>query len=67
MSTSDILLLQKQIEEKKKQLRQLVKVYGYTDPIVLACRPHDTISGKLYAKDYKPLSLQYFFKMSICS
>ncbi|OOR07112.1 Spo0E family sporulation regulatory protein-aspartic acid phosphatase [Bacillus cereus] len=37
MSTSDILHLQKQIEEKKKQLRQLVKAYEYTDPIVLAC------------------------------
>ena len=23
--------------KKKKQLRQLVKAYGYTDPIVLAC------------------------------
>ena len=23
--------------EEKKQLRQLVKAYGYTDPIVLAC------------------------------
>ncbi|MED3324651.1 hypothetical protein P4377_24850 [Bacillus thuringiensis] len=23
------------MEEKKKQLRQLVKAYGYTDPIVL--------------------------------
>ncbi|MED2211213.1 hypothetical protein P4V95_28075 [Bacillus thuringiensis] len=30
-------------------------------------RPHDTISGKLYAKDYKPLSLQCFLKMSMCS
>ncbi|WP_231583609.1 aspartyl-phosphate phosphatase Spo0E family protein [Bacillus sp. L_1B0_5] len=36
MSTSDVTHLQKQIEEKKKQLRQLVKAYGYTDPIVLA-------------------------------
>ncbi|MGQ0419546.1 aspartyl-phosphate phosphatase Spo0E family protein [Bacillus sp. HC-Mk] len=37
MSTSDVTHLQKQIEEKKKQLRQLIKAYGYTDPIVLAC------------------------------
>jgi hypothetical protein len=28
---------------------------------------HDTISGKLYAKDYKPLSLQCFLKRSLCS
>ncbi|TKH21383.1 aspartyl-phosphate phosphatase Spo0E family protein [Bacillus wiedmannii] len=25
------------MEEKKKQLRHLVKVYEYTDPILLAC------------------------------
>ncbi|MDT3494954.1 aspartyl-phosphate phosphatase Spo0E family protein [Bacillus toyonensis] len=37
MSTSDILHLQKQIEGKKKQLRQLVRAYRYTDSIVLAC------------------------------
>ncbi|MGQ7189605.1 hypothetical protein ACUODJ_46355, partial [Escherichia sp. HC-CC] len=28
MSTSDVTHLQKQIEEKKKQLRQLIKAYG---------------------------------------
>jgi hypothetical protein len=37
MSTSDVIHLQKQIEEKQKQLRQLVKAHLYTDPIVLAC------------------------------
>lgn len=37
MSTSDILHSKKQIEKKKKQLQQLVKLYGYKHPIVLAC------------------------------
>ncbi|MES1051987.1 aspartyl-phosphate phosphatase Spo0E family protein [Bacillus thuringiensis] len=37
MSTSNVTHLQKQIEEKKKQLQQLVKAYGYTDPLVLVC------------------------------
>ena len=36
MSTSDVTHLQNKWK-KKKQLRQLVKAYGYTDPIVLAC------------------------------
>ncbi|WP_257205603.1 Spo0E family sporulation regulatory protein-aspartic acid phosphatase [Bacillus cereus] len=37
MSTSDVIHLQKQIEEKQKQLRQLVQAHLYTDPIALAC------------------------------
>lgn len=37
MSTPDILLLQKQIKEKEKQLRELIQVYGYTNPLVLVC------------------------------
>ncbi|MFV1457814.1 aspartyl-phosphate phosphatase Spo0E family protein [Bacillus cereus] len=54
MSTSDILHLQKQIEEKKKQLRQLVKAYEYTDPIVLACSQELDQFVYLFMRDYSP-------------
>ncbi|CCW04544.1 MULTISPECIES: aspartyl-phosphate phosphatase Spo0E family protein [Bacillus] len=54
MSTSDILHLQKQIEEKKKQLRQLVKAYEYTDPIVLACSQELDQLVYRFMRDYSP-------------
>ncbi|OUA99238.1 aspartyl-phosphate phosphatase Spo0E family protein [Bacillus thuringiensis] len=54
MSTSDILHLQKQIEKKKKQLRQLVKAYEYTDPIVLACSQELDQFVYLFMRDYSP-------------
>ncbi|AHA69991.1 MULTISPECIES: aspartyl-phosphate phosphatase Spo0E family protein [Bacillus] len=54
MSTSDVTHLQKQIEEKKKQLRQLVKAYGYTDPIVLACSQELDQFVYVFMRDYSP-------------
>lgn len=54
MSTSDVTHLQKQMEEKKKQLRQLVKAYGYTDPIVLACSQELDQFVYLFMRDYSP-------------
>ncbi|OUB82595.1 Spo0E family sporulation regulatory protein-aspartic acid phosphatase [Bacillus thuringiensis serovar medellin] len=54
MSTSDVTHLQKQIEEKKKQLRQLVKAYGYTNPIVLACSQELDQLVYLFMRDYSP-------------
>ncbi|WP_029437186.1 aspartyl-phosphate phosphatase Spo0E family protein [Bacillus thuringiensis] len=53
MSTSDVTHLQKQIE-KKKQLRQLVKAYGYTNPIVLACSQELDQLVYLFMRDYSP-------------
>ena len=47
MSTSDVTHLQN--KWKKKQLRQLVKAYGYTDPIVLACSQELDHSCMFYA------------------
>ncbi|MGG5742096.1 aspartyl-phosphate phosphatase Spo0E family protein [Bacillus cereus group sp. IBL03679] len=58
MSTSDILHLQKQIEEKKKQLRQLVKAYEYTDPIVLACSQELDQFVYLFMRDYSPQKIK---------
>ncbi|EOO22090.1 hypothetical protein ICM_06322 [Bacillus cereus BAG1X2-3] len=57
MSTSDILHLQKQIEEKK-QLRQLVKAYEYTDPIVLACSEELDQFVYLFMRDYSPRTIK---------
>lgn len=54
MSTSDVTHLQKQMEEKKKQLRQLVKAYGYTDPIVLACSQELDQFVHVFMRDYSP-------------
>ncbi|EOP78613.1 MULTISPECIES: aspartyl-phosphate phosphatase Spo0E family protein [Bacillus cereus group] len=54
MSTSDVTHLQKQIEEKKKQLRQLIKAYGYTDPIVLACSQELDQFVYVFMRDYSP-------------
>lgn len=54
MSTSDVTHLQKQIEDKKKQLRQLVKAYGYTDPIVLACSQELDQFVYVFMRDYSP-------------
>ncbi|HDR4949011.1 TPA: aspartyl-phosphate phosphatase Spo0E family protein [Bacillus cereus] len=54
MSTSDVTHLQKQMEEKKKQLRQLVKAYGYTDPIVLACSQELDQFVYVIMRDYSP-------------
>ena len=39
--------------EEKKQLRQLVKAYGYTDPIVLACS-QELIIRVCFMRDYSP-------------
>lgn len=52
MSTSDKIDLQKQIEEKKKQLAQLVKAYGYKAPIVLACSKELDQLGYLFIRNY---------------
>ncbi|PEO38409.1 aspartyl-phosphate phosphatase Spo0E family protein [Bacillus wiedmannii] len=54
MSTSNVTHLQKQIEEKKKQLQQLVKAYGYTNPIVLACSQELDQLVYLFMRDYSP-------------
>ncbi|QWH75445.1 aspartyl-phosphate phosphatase Spo0E family protein (plasmid) [Bacillus mycoides] len=54
MSTSNVLHLQKQMEEKKKQLRQLVRAYGYTDPLVLACSQELDQFVYLFMRDYSP-------------
>ncbi|OUB00313.1 aspartyl-phosphate phosphatase Spo0E family protein [Bacillus thuringiensis] len=54
MSTSDVTHLQKQMEEKKKQLRQLVKAYGYTDPLVLACSQELDQLVYRFMRDYSP-------------
>ncbi|MEI4676402.1 aspartyl-phosphate phosphatase Spo0E family protein [Bacillus cereus] len=54
MSTSDVTHLQKQMEEKKKQLRQLVRAYGYTDPIVLACSQELDQFVYVFMRDYSP-------------
>ncbi|PDZ42561.1 aspartyl-phosphate phosphatase Spo0E family protein [Bacillus wiedmannii] len=54
MSTSDVTHLQKQIEEKKKKLRQLVKVYGYTAPTVLSCSQELDQLVYLFMRDYSP-------------
>lgn len=59
MSTSDILHLQKQIEGKKKQLRQLVKVYEYTDPIVLACSQELDQLVYVFMRDYSPRTVEF--------
>ncbi|WP_224414040.1 aspartyl-phosphate phosphatase Spo0E family protein [Bacillus thuringiensis] len=58
ISTSDILHLQKQIEEKKKQLRQLVKAYEYTDPIVFACSEELDQFVYLFMRDCSPRTVQ---------
>ncbi|QWH64247.1 aspartyl-phosphate phosphatase Spo0E family protein (plasmid) [Bacillus mycoides] len=58
MSTSDTLHLQKQIEEKKKQLRQLVKAYEYTDPIVLACSQELDQFVYVFMRDYSPRTVE---------
>ncbi|MES5943744.1 MULTISPECIES: Spo0E family sporulation regulatory protein-aspartic acid phosphatase [unclassified Bacillus cereus group] len=42
------------MEEKKKQLRQLVKAYGYTDPIVLACSQELDQFVYVFMRDYSP-------------
>ena len=39
---------------KKKQLRQLVKAYGYTDPIVLACSQELDRFVYVFMRDYSP-------------
>ncbi|AHA75347.1 membrane protein [Bacillus thuringiensis] len=54
MSTSDVIHLQKQIEEKQKQLRQLVKAHLYTDPIVLACSQELDQFVYVSMHDYSP-------------
>ncbi|MGQ3740622.1 aspartyl-phosphate phosphatase Spo0E family protein [Bacillus mycoides] len=54
MSTSDVTHLQKQMGEKKKQLRQWVKAYGYTDLIVLACSQELDQLVSLFMRDYSP-------------
>ncbi|PFT93035.1 Spo0E family sporulation regulatory protein-aspartic acid phosphatase [Bacillus thuringiensis] len=54
MSTSNVLHLQKQMEEKKKQLRQLVRAYGYTDPLVLACSQELDQLVYRFMRDYSP-------------
>jgi hypothetical protein len=55
MSTSDVIHLQKQIEEKQKQLRQLVKAHFiYTDPIVLACSQELDQFVYVSMHDYSP-------------
>ncbi|MGH0945170.1 aspartyl-phosphate phosphatase Spo0E family protein [Bacillus mycoides] len=58
MSTSDVLHLQKQMEEKKKQLRQLVKAHGYTDPIVLASSQELDQFVYLFMRDYSPRTVK---------
>ena len=40
--------------KKKKQLRQLVKAYGYTDPIVLACSQELDQFVYVFMRDYSP-------------
>ncbi|MCU5601116.1 MULTISPECIES: aspartyl-phosphate phosphatase Spo0E family protein [Bacillus cereus group] len=47
------------MEEKKKQLRPLVKVYGYTDPIVLACSKELDPFLYLLMLDYSPRIAQF--------
>ncbi|PYE87648.1 aspartyl-phosphate phosphatase Spo0E family protein [Bacillus sp. 196mf] len=54
MSTSNVTHLQKQIEEKKKQLQQLVKAYGYTDPLILVCSQELDQLVYLFMRDYSP-------------
>ncbi|EOQ08953.1 aspartyl-phosphate phosphatase Spo0E family protein [Bacillus cereus] len=54
MSTSDVTHLKKQMEEKKKQLRQLVKAYRYTDPLVLACSQELDQLVYRFMRDYSP-------------
>ncbi|EOO23536.1 MULTISPECIES: aspartyl-phosphate phosphatase Spo0E family protein [Bacillus cereus group] len=54
MSISDVIHLQKQIEEKQKQLRQLVKAHLYTDPIVLACSQELDQFVYVSMHDYSP-------------
>ncbi|PEQ00487.1 aspartyl-phosphate phosphatase Spo0E family protein [Bacillus toyonensis] len=46
------------MEEKKKQLRQLVKGYEYTDPIVLACSEELDQFLYLLMRDYSPRTAQ---------
>ncbi|MGH0945445.1 aspartyl-phosphate phosphatase Spo0E family protein [Bacillus mycoides] len=58
MSTSDVIHLQKQIEEKQKQLRQLVKANGYTYPIVLACSQELDPFVYLFMHDYSPRTVK---------
>ena len=53
MSTSDVTHLQNKWK-KKKQLRQLVKAYGYTDPIVLACSQELDRFVYVFMRDYSP-------------
>jgi hypothetical protein len=54
MSISGVIHLQKQIEEKQKQLRQLVKAHLYTDPIVLACSQELDQFVYVFMRDYFP-------------
>ncbi|WP_327941438.1 aspartyl-phosphate phosphatase Spo0E family protein [Bacillus wiedmannii] len=58
MSISDVLHFQKQMEEKKKQLRQLVRAYRYTDPIVLACSQELDQLVYLFIRDYSPRTVK---------
>ncbi|WP_144509112.1 aspartyl-phosphate phosphatase Spo0E family protein [Bacillus mycoides] len=46
------------MEEKKKQLRHLVKVYEYTDPIVLACSEELDQFLYLLMREYSPRTAQ---------
>ncbi|WP_082044894.1 aspartyl-phosphate phosphatase Spo0E family protein [Bacillus sp. L_1B0_8] len=54
MSTSDVTHLQKQIEEKKKQLRQLVRAYGYTGPLIFSCSQELDQLVYRFMRDYSP-------------
>ncbi|MED3080305.1 aspartyl-phosphate phosphatase Spo0E family protein [Bacillus wiedmannii] len=46
------------MEEKKKQLRQLVRAYRYTDPIVLACSQELDQLVYLFIRDYSPRTVK---------
>lgn len=58
MSTSDVLHLQNKLK-KKKQLRQLVKVYEYTDPIVFACSQELDQFVYVFMRDYSPRTVEF--------
>lgn len=61
MSISGVIHLQKQIEEKQKQLRQLVKAHLYTDPIVLACSQELDQFVYVSMHDYSPRIVKCIF------